>query len=241
MSKTGTKTLSEALRMLGLKVHDFEEHYFYHCDDWFRFLESGDINILKEMYKDVDAITDTPACVFWEELLQLFPDAKVLHMERNGGEENYVKSCMGQFGTFGAFRHLYWISPNFRKLKRFLMMSGTLVAFGCMKPEFPWQVMDSWPAAIGVRYRQTNTRVKTVVPKEKLLEFKHQDGWEPLCKFLGVPVPTVEYPHRNKGGSITDEIVSTSYIFKPITRDVNIAIAFFVVLLAVGAYVFFFM
>ena len=22
-------------------------------------------------------------------------------------------------------------------------------------------------------------------------------GWEPLCKFLGVPVPDVEFPHSN--------------------------------------------
>ena len=77
MSKTGTKTLCEALRTLGFKVYDFEEQYFYQSDDWFRFLETRDRNILKEMYKDVDAITDTPACVFWEELMEIFPEAKV--------------------------------------------------------------------------------------------------------------------------------------------------------------------
>jgi len=236
MSKTGTKTLCEALRILGYQVNDFEEQYFYQTEDWFKFLESGDLSILKKMYENVDAITDTPACVFWEELLNLFPEAKVVHMERNGGEENYVESCKVQSGTFGAFRHLYWISPNFRRLKRHLMMAGTLVAFGLLKPDYPWQVMSDWPAATGIRYRQTNTRVREVVPKERLLHFKHQDGWKPLCEFLGVPVPDVEYPHRNKGGSITDEIVSTSYIFDPINRDIKIAIAILVVALAVVAY-----
>ena len=77
MSKTGTKTMAEALRILGFKVYDFEEHYFYLYDEWFKFVETGDKNLLKEMYADVDAITDTPACVFWEEFMNLFPEAKV--------------------------------------------------------------------------------------------------------------------------------------------------------------------
>jgi len=236
MSKTGTKTLCEALRTLGFKVYDFEEHYFYLSDDWFKFLETGDLNILKEMYKDVDAITDSPACVFWEELLRVFPDAKVVHMERSG-EEDYVQSCEGQSATFdGALKHLYWISPNFRKLKRHLSMSATLVVYGLLKPDLPWQLFEDWPAGMALRYRQTNTRVKAVVPEDKLLYFKHQHGWKPLCDFLGVPVPKVEYPHRNKGGSITDEIVNTSYIFDPIYRDVKIAGAVFAVLLAIGVY-----
>ena len=31
--------------------------------------------------------------------------------------------------------------------------------------------------------------VRSLVPKENLLEFRVQDGWEPLCKFLDQPVP----------------------------------------------------
>jgi hypothetical protein len=29
----------------------------------------------------------------------------------------------------------------------------------------------------------------------RLLVHSAKDGWEPLCKFLGVPVPDVPYPH----------------------------------------------
>ena len=31
-----------------------------------------------------------------------------------------------------------------------------------------------------------------------LLEWQPEDGWEPLCKFLGVDVPEVEFPHANQ-------------------------------------------
>ena len=43
-------------------------------------------------------------------------------------------------------------------------------------------------------------------PKDKLLVFKCSEGWEPLCKFLGVPIPNSPFPHRNIRGSIVNEI-----------------------------------
>jgi hypothetical protein len=39
--------------------------------------------------------------------------------------------------------------------------------------------------------------VRAVVPKDNLLEFRSEDGWEPLCKFLGKQVPEGPYPHIN--------------------------------------------
>jgi hypothetical protein len=39
--------------------------------------------------------------------------------------------------------------------------------------------------------------IRGLVPKERLLEWYIDDGWEPLCKFLGKPVPGVEFPHAN--------------------------------------------
>lgn len=33
------------------------------------------------------------------------------------------------------------------------------------------------------------------VPPEKLLVFEPKQGWEPLCKFLGKPVPDQPFPH----------------------------------------------
>ena len=40
--------------------------------------------------------------------------------------------------------------------------------------------------------------VKAYVPKEKLLVYEVKDGWEPLCEFLGVPIPNEDFPHLNK-------------------------------------------
>lgn len=44
--------------------------------------------------------------------------------------------------------------------------------------------------------------VRAVVPSEKLLEFRAEDGWEPLSKFLQKPVPKDKYPDLNDGNGV---------------------------------------
>lgn len=42
--------------------------------------------------------------------------------------------------------------------------------------------------------------IRGLVPKDRLLEWYLGDGWEPLCGFLGKPVPDTEFPHVNTAG-----------------------------------------
>jgi len=51
-------------------------------------------------------------------------------------------------------------------------------------------------------YNKWNQGVERTVPKERLLKFNVKEGWEPLCKFLGVPIPDVPFPNMNSGGSL---------------------------------------
>ena len=39
--------------------------------------------------------------------------------------------------------------------------------------------------------------VKNYVPKDRLLVFDVKEGWNPLCKFLEVPVPNAPFPWEN--------------------------------------------
>ena len=43
--------------------------------------------------------------------------------------------------------------------------------------------------------------VKGLMPKDKLLEWKVEDGWEPLCEFLEKDVPQTPFP---KGNTVND-------------------------------------
>ena len=49
-----------------------------------------------------------------------------------------------------------------------------------------------------VSYSSWIEHIKSNIPAEQLLNFKPNDGWEPLCKFLGKEVPEVKYPAKNK-------------------------------------------
>ena len=46
-------------------------------------------------------------------------------------------------------------------------------------------------------YSDWISEVKIVVPKEKLLVFSVKEGWEPLCKFLDLPIPNEPFPKTN--------------------------------------------
>jgi hypothetical protein len=56
--------------------------------------------------------------------------------------------------------------------------------------------IDDRAHAISV-FNEHNETVKRLIPPDRLLVFRASDGWEPLCRFLGVPVPSVPYPRVN--------------------------------------------
>ena len=39
-------------------------------------------------------------------------------------------------------------------------------------------------------------------PKEQLLISNLSEGWQPLCAFLGTPIPDVPFPRANVGGAL---------------------------------------
>ena len=43
-------------------------------------------------------------------------------------------------------------------------------------------------------YTKWNEGVKQSIPAERLLVFNAKQGWQPLCEFLGVPVPEGPFP-----------------------------------------------
>ena len=77
--KTGTKSMANALRTLGYSVHDFEEHLEYNLENYVDYLEGrvGE-EVFTEMYREVDAVVDMPACTLSMVIHQQFPDAKVI-------------------------------------------------------------------------------------------------------------------------------------------------------------------
>ena len=60
---------------------------------------------------------------------------------------------------------------------------------------FVWPPDDE--AAAKAAFLRHNADVRARVPRERLLEWRASDGWEPLCRALGVPVPDEPFPRVN--------------------------------------------
>ncbi len=51
-----------------------------------------------------------------------------------------------------------------------------------------------------------NEEVRHTVPAERLFEWEPQDGWEPLCDFLAVDVPSDPLPNVNDTAAFKEGI-----------------------------------
>jgi len=148
-------------------------------------LKRGDFDWGK-IFAGYNATVDWPNATYYKELADAYPDAKVILTERD--EEAWYKSITNTIFDFMARdvdpSKLDPIRAAQRKMGRYIVSERT---FGNrFDKEHVLNV-----------YRQNSTEVKREVPKDKLLVFDAPDGWEPLCKFLGVPVPSTPYPLTN--------------------------------------------
>ncbi len=48
-------------------------------------------------------------------------------------------------------------------------------------------------------YEDHYAKIRRITPKERLLDFQLQEGWEPLCRILEKEVPDVPFPKINEG------------------------------------------
>ncbi len=46
-------------------------------------------------------------------------------------------------------------------------------------------------------YERWLSTVRAEVAPERLVEWQPGDGWDPICRALGVPVPDLAFPHEN--------------------------------------------
>lgn len=148
-----------------------------------------------------------PAAYFAEELIEYYPDAKVILTIRDS--ESWVKYALQPF-TRGNSANL----PRSQQNSIMKANSGfmpPILSFTATLLKMPnrWNypmfmqlneiLYDKDFDRNGVKsMHQHYDKVRSLVPKERLLEYHVSDGWEPLCKFLDKPVPTEELPFINK-------------------------------------------
>lgn len=196
--RTGTRSLKEALEILGfgpcyhmVEVFEHPEH----APLW-EAAARGEPVAWKELLRDYRATVDWPGCTFYKELMEVYPDAKVLLSVRDP-EKWYesVSSTIYQVSQRSrtAFAPLLLLLLKFVRpgVGRGVPMVNQIVWRDTFHGRF-----EEKAYAISV-FNQHNEEVKRHVPPEKLLVYQVKEGWEPLCAFLGVPVPDMPFPHLN--------------------------------------------
>jgi len=217
LPKTGTKTVSASLRILGFKVDDFIEQYERHEKQWNQILSYGyTTQEFQKMYEDVDAVVDVPACAWWEEIHRAFPDAKIILTMRES-EDIWLKSLNNQFSAFDGWssylRNNVFLSKSMLSWFRLPILKASGYQLK-LKPSLPYPIRARNDMMCRYWYRRHNAHVLQNAPKDKLLVWDLSDGWEPLCKFLGKPVPSVPFPHSNKAGSEVQKIMTEHPVLK---------------------------
>ncbi|BHF84568.1 hypothetical protein SprV_0902771900 [Sparganum proliferum] len=153
------------------------------------------LQMLAENLQGFASAVDYPTCVFYRELMEMFPKAKVILTVRDA--DDWVASCRA---TVMSREMLQKPTPGRRLVHWFTDTSSLLelheAMFKCTFGEDFLHVSDD---ELKKAYLRWNEEVIATVPKERLLVFNAQDGWEPLCDFLGLEVPAgMPYPHANR-------------------------------------------
>jgi len=211
LGRTGTMSMQQALRILRYKPYHMEAFLTEssHPALWRAYAE-GHIRV-EELFGNItgagyNVTMDNPMCDLFAEQMLLFPSAKVVLTEHPKGPAGWAKSfesllymVEGQSAQFTlTYPNLFSLLPTFRDINAVRCMMGTMT----MDLE-PCELMYGVPdkprtsAWLEAKYAMHNAKVKATVPKERLLVFSVNQGWAPLCAFLGVPIPDLPFPVSN--------------------------------------------
>ena len=187
--RTGTRTLKEALETLGFGPCHHMEEVFANPGQvpFWQAIAAGEDVDLAEVFDGYVSQVDWPGAHVWRELAIAFPDAKVIHSTRP--EEAWWASFSR---TIGKLIDRYQGMPLPPHVRDMLDVGKSFVA----EATFDGKIADKASAIAAFRARQAE--VEAAIPADQLLVYDVAQGWEPLCAFLGVAVPEVDFPHRNR-------------------------------------------
>ncbi|KAL2807822.1 hypothetical protein BJX63DRAFT_57265 [Aspergillus granulosus] len=247
ISRSATESLREALHILG---YEHTHHGFdtilppYDLEHVYRLLKKKYNTPLKpgttpsQMLTAADfdtflgdcvGVCDLHAAEFGLELIAAYPDAKVILNTRTDLDARHksMQATMGYFDCnpvdwdwckswFSA--ELFWVRQTMCRTLMPTFFRGSFVSNG------------KWV------YEQHVATIRGLgLPEERLLEWSVEDGWQPLCRFLGKEVPAGgEFPNGNPPKAWAERIQKTTVEYhKRAVRNMVITAAVLFALLGV--------
>jgi len=137
------------------------------------------------VFADVRATMDFPGCAVWRRLAADYPEAKVILTLHPGGPEAWYESSRKTIYMGTGLDAATPFGRSFNTMMDRLVWNGVLQG-----------TMEDRCAAIA-RYNDHAAEVRDTVPADRLLVFAADQGWDPLCAFLGQKGSALPFPNAN--------------------------------------------
>ena len=197
--RTGTTSLKAALEELGFGSAYHMTEVFTHPEhvDFWESARRGEAVDWRTFFAGYGVAVDWPACAFYGEMMEEFPEAAVILTLRD--PERWYES------TRDTIYGIHRISSGPLPLRLSLVLAG-LFAPGVagivrLADEIVWK--DTFGNRFEDRhhavetFNRHNAEVRRRVPPDRLLVYDVREGWAPLCRFFDVEIPDKPFPHLN--------------------------------------------
>lgn len=181
LGRTGTHSLMVALeQLLGAPCYHMAKVFERNdAEKWLR-IGRGETALMDEVLADCAAAVDWPTAAYWEVLAERNPEALILLSTRPTGEAWFKSASDTIFKFIPQHPDDVW---------------GTMVN-ELLVNNFAGGDINDKDKAIAA-YEAHNAYVRDHADPKRLLEWQASDGWEPICDWLGLPVPDEPFPLTN--------------------------------------------
>ena len=180
LGRTGTASLKVALEHLGVGRCYHMGEVMQNPEAPGMWIDAADGNPnWDRIFAGYGASTDYPACAYWRELAESYPDGKVLLSTRS--VDSWVESTQSTIFSRETVEFLF-STPHGEFFRKTAFCHGDYM--------HDRAYMRSY-------FQEHEEEVKRTIPADRLLVFEVTQGWEPLCEFLDLPVPDIPFPHVN--------------------------------------------
>ena len=207
LGRTGTYSLKLAIEQLGVGrcYHMVELFQQPERLKYFKKADKGEEVNWNELFKGYKAAVDYPVARYYKQITEFYPEAKVIHTLRDP-DEWYESASATIFWASKPYSlrilklavHLPFSSEARRRIP-VLMYNRKLSEL-----EFGKDLKNK--EKVIKRYNKHYEEVIKTIPDDRLLLFDPKSGWEPLCKFLKLPVPLIPYPKSNTRKEFLDRV-----------------------------------
>jgi hypothetical protein len=197
VGRTGTYSLKLALNQLGFGATHHMEEVLLNMPVQLPLWQAAVAGSpdWKAIYTGYSAAVDWPTAGFWRELHAAYPSAKVILTHRS--TDSWVDSFSSTI--------LQLISRPLEDapepMRPWLAMATAVIS----RTGFP-PGLDK--AALARAFETHIEAVRRTIPASALLVYQVKDGWEPLCRFLGVQIPDTPFPRSNDRAEFWDKVAA---------------------------------